>query len=535
MPIQAAKFDPTNPTASGSVNTTATTFNVGLTGNVRMVVWNASSSDLQLTWGSGNGQQDIVPAWQARLFCITIGNPNIGWSIDSTLSTTGTPPASLVKVYTYSPGENIPDTFPIPIQHQVIINGGPVTTAGNVFSCSVGWGSTTDNRQKLNVFNPPNSGVDMIFHSARVFDTNAATNPPTANLCVISGADLNLANPVTIYSHTGSANPPVSVGHATTEDTGIAPIPGNIIEVLDIQANVTMDFLTFPDTVTLAPGNNLLIDLAQLPSGYTVRLTMKWSELPSTVPTQVINLSTQSAANIVNDGNASGTGIIEATPSGQSSSAIHLTNDGVALFNILISGVYHQWLKTQTSGNPLQLGQLGDVTEILGTLVADNGLNTNTVRDNVVGNPALDLSAGDGSVAFPKAIKPNIASVVLNGSTSGTATLWQFFQGTFKLVVLKLDNFRNGSAPAQTLALPTPFTTAYFFYVGNVSPFTSLSSGVAQNVGIVTTLNAAGGSATVQTTTNKYSFGDNTNPCDTINFLGGQAGTYSGFALFIGI
>ena len=315
MPILAAKFDPMNPTAAGSVNATATTFNLNASGNVRMAVWNASSSDLQLTWGSGNGQQDIVPAWQARLFCLVIGNSNIGWSVDSTLSTTGTPPSSLVKVYTYAPSEQVTDAFPVAIQHQVIVNGGPITTAGNVFGVTIGWGSTTDARQKLNVFNPPTSGVDMIFHSARVYDSN--TNNPTANLCLISGADLNLANAATIFSHTGSANPPVSVGHATWEDTGIASIPGNILEVLDIPANTQEDFLLFPDTVTLAPGNNLLIDLAQSGTGLVVRLTMKWSELPSSTPTQVVNLNTQSASNIVNDGNAPGTGILESTPSGQ--------------------------------------------------------------------------------------------------------------------------------------------------------------------------------------------------------------------------
>lgn len=238
-----------------------------------------------------------------------------------------------------------------------------------IFSATVGFGSTAGTEQHLNIFNPPNSGVTYTFHSARFFTNDTTT--PACNLLLISGADLNLPLAVPAVSHNGMGTPPTSTAHCTAQD-GNSGYGGTIIEVVDAETGVTLDFLAFPDNYQLQPGNNLRITLTSGTSGHTVRLTMKWSESQLTLPTVVNDMATQTAANIVNDGNAPGTGLIEATPSGGAGQAIYSTNDGQLLWKILQSGVLHQVLNFQSSGNP-QLGQLGDILEFLGSIQIDGG------------------------------------------------------------------------------------------------------------------------------------------------------------------
>src|ERR1700738_1905950 len=52
----------------------------------------------------------------------------------------------------------------------------------------------------------------------------------------------------------------------------------------------------------------------------------------------------------------------------------------------------------------------------------------------------------------------------LNGSTSGTAKLYQVFQGAFKVCLVRASNFRNGGGSAQTIVLPTAFTDVSWAY-----------------------------------------------------------------------
>jgi len=135
--------------------------------------------------------------------------------------------------------------------------------------------------QTLNVFNPANSGVIYTFHSARFF-TNDNTGLAAGNLLLISGADLNLGTAIPAVSHDGSANPRVSTAHVTAEDTGAAH-GGTLIEALDLQTSFTQDFLSFPDSYTLSPGNNLRIACVSGGGtiGHVVRETLKWSEKPA--------------------------------------------------------------------------------------------------------------------------------------------------------------------------------------------------------------------------------------------------------------
>lgn len=488
-----AQFDPSAAT-SGSFVITSLSNGIG-----KLIFWNESNWTLDLTKPDGSG--DIAPAWIASIYDLTGPIGSITWT-QSKQANTNAPPISQVWVVAYRNNETISGVFPVALNRQSVVSGG----MGNpVFSATVGFGSTTGGRQKLNVFNPPNSGVTMTFHSARVYDDN--TGSPTANLAIVSGADLNLATPVTITSHTGSATPPVSVGHASSEDVAIQAIPGTIIEVMDVQSTVTMDFLAYPDTVTLAPGNNLLIDLAQSGTGHVVRHTLKWSESPLSIPTQVVNMATQTASNIVNDGNTNGTGILESTPSGAGQTA-HVTNDGLWLLSVLQSGVLHQFLKTEASGNPLQLGQSGDKVEFLGNVGIDGYLNINTIDDNVNGNTALDLSAGDGTVAFPQIIKPDAGGTILYGSVNGTATLFIPIWGSaLKVVIVAFNAYQSASAP--TLSLPGTMT-AGMFLSGNFGALTITPqlNGVNSTASVITALASTGGTGTGINAIAKNSIGE---------------------------
>lgn len=409
--------------------------------------------------------------------------------------------SNLVSINTYAPGElEIPQTQPLT---QQAVN---VTGSGKpIYSATIGFGSTASTIQALNVFNPANSGITYIFHSCRVF-TNDST-VPAANLILVSGADLNLGIPVSAVSHEGSANPPTSTAHCTAEDIG-AGHGGTTIEVLDCQQNTTMEFESFPDSYTLEPGNNLRIALTSGSTGKVVRLTMKWTEDTQIAgATLGVNMSILTAATLVNDGNATGTGIIESTPSGQSSSATHVTNDGQWLLQVLQSGVYHQFLKSQTSGDPLQLGQSGDIVDLLG------GLNLAGISTVVNGN----------------------------GTGGGTATVYQLLSGAVKLVVVIESNFKNQGA-VQTVALNAAFTVAALAITSKTNGINFVSGGVQQSINIITGLPSSAGPSGGGTVTAQAGGGNGEGAYsvaalpafDTLSFTGGNGSASTGVMFIIG-
>lgn len=131
-------------------------------------------------------------------------------------------------------------------------------------------------------------------------------------------------------------------------------------------------------------------------------------------------------------------------------------------------------------------------------------------------------------------IQPNVASVTpLSGGTSGTATLYQFFQGTYKYTMIILSNFRTGGA-AQTIVLPVPYTVGGFIRTGNSGTSTAnagvalLASGAAITVYVATALAAGGGTSASNTEVDALSFGSFQNGFDTVQFqASGTAGHYA--------
>jgi hypothetical protein len=167
------------------------------------------------------------------------------------------------------------------------------------------------------------------------------------------------------------------------------------------------------------------------------------------------------------------------------------------------SGVVHQVLKGQSSGNPLQIGAAADISEVLGTLLLD------------------------------KSLQIGITPVTVAGGTSGTASMIQLTIGTFKLVFIEFVNFQTG-ASAQNLVIPAPYTKEAELLAGDVPNFSLLHSSVAQTFDAVTQLASTGGTVTPITVIHVSTFGHCTTPFDTVQFAASGATTHAGNMLIWG-
>jgi hypothetical protein len=132
----------------------------------------------------------------------------------------------------------------------------------------------------------------------------------------------------------------------------------------------------------------------------------------------------------------------------------------------------------------------------------------------------------------------DLGTVVLNGSTAGTATLYQSLQGTIKLAILQLVGFRNGNVGAQTIVLPVAFTTSLHGWnsaMSNAAP-QLLKAGVAQTVQefLSATAGAAGAVSGQTTLLNNWLWHCDSG-FDTISFPGSQASITNGQLIMIGI
>lgn len=139
-----------------------------------------------------------------------------------------------------------------------------------------------------------------------------------------------------------------------------------------------------------------------------------------------------------NESNTAGFEVIDIGTPGNPK-ALDIFNDHF-LWNVIQSGVLHQVLKGQASGNPLQIGQAGDTTEVLGGLLVDANLHTTSQL-------VVDAVPNTGAVAPP--------------TGTGTAELYEQTFGPIKLVIVELINYQNTSATSQTLVLPTPILRSW--------------------------------------------------------------------------
>jgi hypothetical protein len=233
--------------------------------------------------------------------------------------------SNLVTINAYQHGEIAqPQAQPLP-QPAV------TTTASGkpLYTATFGVNSSVGIVQTLNVFNPPNSGVNFTFHSAKAF-TASATGNTSARIKYLIGGDLNLPTSVPAVSHSGNAVPPVSFAHVTADDSNNSY--GNTqVEQYDLAASVTADLLDFPDNLTIAPGGNLHLDVIDSNSAKLVRVTLKWSE-DIAEPPQGGVLTGMAITTLVNEGGVLQP-VLKATKAGDTPEDITIMNDGTITTN----------------------------------------------------------------------------------------------------------------------------------------------------------------------------------------------------------
>lgn len=324
----------------------------------------------------------------------------------------------------------------VPIPQQAVT----ATASGKpIFTAHFGVGSSANAVQTLNVFNPPNSGVNMTFHSAKVFTNSAGV--PQGVLTFIAGGDLNLVTAVSIGSHIASSKPPVSAAHATFDDVAVGH-GGTVIDNTRLPgstSNGTIDLLAFPDTVTLFPGTNLLIVCSDTTSGHVIELLLKWSE-DIAVPAAGGVLTGMAITTLVNQGNPGPTPIVTASPSGDGATATLINNNGTETLGdatnpgkLIVAGASNPAIDLSNAsiiqGLKLLAGSITRISKFTGTA------NTTPTFFN----------HGLGDI-------PDIVMIVGNGTSS---TLHTFFvdYATLTSTQVKITNDSAGGTPFVALAI----------------------------------------------------------------------------------
>jgi hypothetical protein len=118
---------------------------------------------------------------------------------------------------------------------------------------------------------------------------------------------------------------------------------------------------------------------------------------PVAIPTQVVSATVSTVQTLSNEGSTAGLLVIDMGDT-NFSQLVALYNDGHALWAVDQTGVKHQVIKIQTSGNPLQLGQASDITEVLGILQPDQNVNAPASTDMT-----LNVPTSNNQMHFQKA------------------------------------------------------------------------------------------------------------------------------------
>lgn len=379
-----------------------------------MRITNKTPFALVVDFGAGN----IIQFPEMYLEDLPLPNTFTGWVIITPridLTNTLQSISGIVTVGAWQKGELVhPQAQPLT---QQAVN---TTASGKpVFSANADFSNTATTGQSLNLFNPANSGTILIIYQVTVYTNDSGF--PGANLFEFMGADNNFANPVNIISHQVSSNPPVSVAHATSQDSASTP-PGTVAEVIRCQQFAPNNMPIFPDDNKLYPGGNFTLNIAGTASGKIVHLTIKWTE-NQVVPPTLVTGATAVASSIDNEGNPVGTSIIKSGITGVGN-PIQIFNDGSSAWLVDASGVLHKVITTNLAANFLQLGQAGDITEVLGQLLIDQLATANAgIKTTGSTSPAIDLSASTGAIALKLLVGTASRVSVFTGSASSSGNL----------------------------------------------------------------------------------------------------------------
>jgi hypothetical protein len=194
-------------------------------------------------------------------------------------------------------------------------------------------------------------------------------------------------------------------------------------------------------------------------------------------------------------------------------------------------------LENATGAMAIQLGA-GAIKSIAGRpLVLATQAATDSVQLQVNNANVLQLLAA--AVNFSQALNSNAPFATRNGNTSGSASLYMPFIGTqFKAGMLFLSNYKDTTI--TSLSFPQAFTTVIMLFcfsdigISGDGGIGLLKAGVAQSIGIVTTLSGAGGGNTNQTALYKLSLGNCPQAVDAVQLLA-HANAHTGTVFFAGI
>jgi hypothetical protein len=409
-------------------------FQTPFTGLKGLIIGNESPYTLNVTVGLGLSKT-LYPE-TVDFFSVGSGfNGNITFIPSGVLTNPSSYTATTITFDAVGINEPIDiSVYPISLTRPAI---NPTATGQPVYTAWAGTSSSAGVVQTLNVFNPANSGVIGIFHSANLFTNSIGI--PQSILAYIIGADLNLANSTTAIPHIITPGTRISSMHVTWDDVAVGH-GGTIMENARVGGNGTthgvdtLDLIKFPDVVYLYPGANLLAVISDTASGNVTALSLKWTEQVATPPI-IVQGAKAVASSIQNDGSSLATQWLEVTPTGFGSSAIVSTVDGQLTWKVVSGGVYHQALKIASAANFLQLGQAGDITEVLGqltvdqlvtlvgNLIAGGGINVNTIRDNVSGTSQITLTTAGITILNPlqaalKFLTGSLSRINMIGSTA---------------------------------------------------------------------------------------------------------------------
>lgn len=178
-----------------------------------------------------------------------------------------------------------------------------------------------------------------------------------------------------------------------------------------------------------------------------------------------------------------------------------------------------------------------------GTTISSSSMNSSlsAINSGGIANDSGSIStSGSGTMTLPglitQVLNSNPPAVTVNGTTAGTAQLYEIFQGTFKMILLVMNGYQNASGTEQTIALPTPFTAKGFCISGNMKVLTPYASGspLTNSVRQITALAAGGGSTTIQNSITSEGLASITAAFSAIGLGSGQASTATDIAIFFG-
>ena len=298
------------------------------------------------------------------------------------------------------------------------------------------------------------------------------------------------------------------------------PIPlkdsrGSILPGLALPFSVTPFLQTIPGTGFTQTLHTVLYIKGETPN----------NTLPTPLGGGPIDLTI--ASEVISNDQPSGNTIVFGAPNGDGSAsgATNIKNNG-----------------QETLGDTSNNGQLTVIHETAGsvdfsTVITGNDLSIADTAFQLINllmgttDPSIILENSAGS----SVIDISTSSVSLTGGTSGSATMYQLFQGNIKITVIITTNFET-AASNQDMTFPTAYIHNQLIFTTDNEGCSVLASGSAQTVRQLTALGGAGSAGTTGATTTLNGFGIfwNGSGIDTWRFKSGGSSGKNGVILIIG-